>query len=292
LVLVALAAMPTAWAMEFGKPSVNDSVDDFLLAAMPPPGTYGIVYLSRYTSNFLADNAGNSSVNNFKLTANAIIPRADWIRPTSILGADRIANAIVAPYLNVNVKLSPAPDVELSDSKSGFGDIAILSGLHWTIGNYQMLNGVDVICPTGSFDATRLVNLGLNHWTVRLNHFGTWAPQDQWEISYGLRYDYNFENQETHYTSGQMGYVEAAVAYLPTPDLRLGVIGVLIRQLNDDSGPTAPRGGNKYSVNALGFGGNYALGHGVFVTAKYVDELAAKNAARGQLVEVYLAFPF
>lgn len=291
LALLTLAAMPAGWAMEYGKPSVNDSVDDFLLAAMPPPGTYGIVYLTRYTSSLLADNAGNSSVDNFDLTANAIVPRADWIRPTSILGADRIGNAIVAPYLDVHLKLSPAPGVERSDSQSGFGDIAILTGLHWTIGDYQMLNGFDVICPTGSFDATRLVNLGLNHWTIRLNHFGTWLPQNEWEVSYALRYDYNFENPNTHYTSGQMGYGEAAVAYLATPDLRLGVIGVLIRQLNGDSAPSVPPGGNKYSVNALGFGGNYALGHGVFVTAKYVDELAAKNTPRGQLVEVYFAFP-
>jgi hypothetical protein len=289
--IVSLMAAPPAWPAEFGKIAINDGIDDFLLAAMPPPGTYGVMYLARYTSNYLANNLGNSAVDHFSLTVNAATPRFDWIKPVSVLGADRWGTLILAPYLDVDARISPVPGLNLADSKRGFGDLTIGNGLHWTLGDYQMVNGLDVVFPTGSFDAARLVNLGLNHWTVRLNHLGTWFPRPEWEISYGLRWDYNFENPDTHYTTGQIGYGELTAAWLPTPELRLGVIGVAMRQLTGDAGPGAPSGGNKYSVSAVGFGGNYALPGGVFITAKYLKELEAKNAPRGQLFQISIAFP-
>ena len=289
---IALAASPVAQAAETGKIAINDGVDDFLLAAMPPPGTYGIVYLSRYTSNFLADNSGNSAVPHFSLTANVAVPRFDWIKPVSIFGADRWGTLILSPYQDVSVKLSPAPGVNLSDSKRGFGDLTVGNGLHWTLGDYQMINGLDFVAPTGSFDAARLVNLGLNHWTVRLNHLATWMPRPDWEISYGLRWDYNFENPDTNYKTGQLGYVEFATAYLPTPEFRLGIIGVTMQQLTGDSGSGVPPGGNnKYSASALGLGGNYFFPGGILVTAKYLKEFEAKNATRGQLFQLSIAFP-
>jgi hypothetical protein len=286
-----LAVAPPAWPAESGKIAINDGVDDFLLAAMPPPGTYGIVYLSRYTSSFLANNSGNSAVDHFSLTANVAVPRFDWIKPVSILGADRWGTLILAPYLDVTVKVAPIPGVELSETRRGFGDLTFGNGLHWTLGDYQAVGAVDVVFPTGSFDASRLINLGLNHYTVRLNHMGTWFPKPDWEISYGLRWDYNFENPDTHYTTGQMGYGEMTVAWLPTPELRLGLLGVVLRQLNGDSGPAVPSDGNKYSVNALGVGGNYAFPGGIFVTAKYLKEFDVRNTARGQLFQISIAFP-
>ena len=290
--IVTLTAASPAWSAESGKIAINDGVDDFLLAAMPPPGTYGIVYFSRYTANYLADNSGNAAVDHFSLTANVAIPRFDWIKPVSVFGADRWGTLILAPYLDVSAKISPVPGVDLSDSRRGFGDLTIANGLHWTLGDYQMVNGVDIVAPTGSFDAARVVNLGLNHWTVRLSHLGTWMPRPDWEVSYGLRWDYNFENPDTHFRTGQIGYIEFATAWLPKPELRLGVIGVAMQQLNGDSGPGVPAGGKfKYSTNALGIGGNYFFPGGVLFTAKYLKEFEAKNAARGQLFQISIAFP-
>ena len=285
------AFAPAARSAEFGKIAVNDGVDDFLIAAMPPPGIYGIVYLTRYTSSFLADNSGNSAVDRFDLTVNAVIPRFDWVKPVNILGADRWGTLFLVPYLDVNATVAPAPGAQLSDSRRGFGDVTIGNGLHWTLGNYQMNNAFDVVCPTGSFDATRLVNLGLDHWTVRLNHLGTWFPLPDWEISYAARWEYNFENADTKYKTGQVAYAELAAAYLPTPELRLGVIGVVIQQLSGDSAQAIPPGGNKYFQDAVGLGANYALPGGVLITAKFLKELEAKNATRGQLLQLSVAFP-
>ncbi|MEO8346495.1 MAG: transporter [Betaproteobacteria bacterium] len=203
-----LAGASPAFAAESGKIAVNDGVDDFLLAAMPPPGFYGIVYLSRYTSDYLANNSGNSAVDHFSLAANVAVPRFDWVKPVTIFGADRWGTLVLAPYLDVDAKISPVPGINLADSKRGFGDLTVGNGLHWTIGDYQMTNALDVVAPTGGFDAARVVNLGLNHWTLRLNHLATWMPLPSWEISYGLRWEYNFENPDTHYKSGQIGYAE------------------------------------------------------------------------------------
>ena len=61
----------------------------------------------------------------------------------------------------------------MKGSKSGLGDLDLGNGLHWTFPNYEMVNAFDLSIPTGAYEASDLVNPGLNHWAFRLNNMGT-----------------------------------------------------------------------------------------------------------------------
>ena len=48
----------------------------------------------------------------FDLKVNALVPRFDWVKPASILGADRWGTLFVAPLLDLDLALSPLEQLE------------------------------------------------------------------------------------------------------------------------------------------------------------------------------------
>lgn len=88
--LMAGACAPlAALATESGTTAFPNGGEDFLVAAMPPPGWYGFVYFNHYRADRLADNGGRMAVPQFKFKADVVAWRLDWVKPASILGADR-----------------------------------------------------------------------------------------------------------------------------------------------------------------------------------------------------------
>ena len=89
LCLTALLGLPLGLrATENGTTAFPNGAEDFHVAAMPPPGWYGWVTCNQYTADTLADDTGHMPFHSFELKVNAIVPRLDWIKPVSILGAD------------------------------------------------------------------------------------------------------------------------------------------------------------------------------------------------------------
>ena len=166
-VLSAMTAL-SASATENGTTAFPSGADDFLVAAMPPPGVYGILYGNRFRADQLNGNAGETLPLNFSLSVNALVPRLDWVRPVQFLGADRWGTLLILPLLDVSVALTPAPGVNIAGKKSGVGDLVIGNALHWTMGDFHMLNAVDVVVPTGRYQARDVVNLGRNQWVLRM----------------------------------------------------------------------------------------------------------------------------
>jgi hypothetical protein len=60
LLLVAGTALAPmlACATENGTTAFPNGGEDFLVAAMPPPGWYGILYLNRYSAGQVMDDSG------------------------------------------------------------------------------------------------------------------------------------------------------------------------------------------------------------------------------------------
>lgn len=188
--LAAWMSLPLAvLATEHATVAFPSGADDFLIAGMPPPGLYGWIYYNHYQSNYLANNSGRMALQNFNLKADVVALRFDYVRPVSILGADRLGFLFFLPIVNLNLALSPVPGVSLKGSSSGVGDFTFSPGLHWTFKNYEMVNAFDVSIPTGVYDKTNLVNAGLNRWVLRLQHMGTWHPTPAWDISYRLLWE-------------------------------------------------------------------------------------------------------
>ena len=294
LQVAAFACLPlAALALENGATAFPNGGEDFLVAAMPPPGWYGFLHYNYYRSDFLADDAGHMPVQAFNLTVNAVTPRLDWVKPVSILGADRWGTLFILPLLDLDLSLKPVPGVSLHGARRGLGDLTIGNGLHWTFPHFEMVNAIDISVPVGGYESTRLVNTGLNHWVVRLNHIGTWRPTPAWDVSYRLHTDFNFRNSATDYHSGQTVYLNWAAGWHPQPATTIGLAGYFLRQLTDDRqaghavGPT----GNRVRVDGLGPCVKHFLPNHVMLCAKYFHEFDARNRPRGEQLWLYVAVP-
>jgi hypothetical protein len=282
-----------AWATENGTTAFPNGAEDFLLADMPPPGLYGWMTYNQYTADRLADNAGHMALRSFDFTVNAVVPRLDWVKPASLLGSDRWGTLFIVPLLDLDLALSPVPGVTVKGRRRGWGDFVIGNGLHWTFPTFNMVNAIDVVFPTGGFDAMEPVNPGLNRWVLRLNHMGTWHPTPVWDVSYRLHWDYNFRNPDTDYHSGQTVYLNWAVGWKPSPPLTVGVAGYVLRQITDDrqAGQAVGPAGNRVRVDGIGPCVKYFLPNHVMLTVKYFRDCHARNHPEGSQVWAYVVVP-
>jgi hypothetical protein len=290
-----LALLPhTGLATEGGTTAFPNGGEDFLVAAMPPPGVYGWITYNQYSAGRVTDADGQMPVHDFSLRVHALVPRLDWVKPVSILGADRWGTLLVMPVLDLDLKLSPVPGVSVQGAKRGAGDLTMGNGLHWTFANFEMVNAIDVAAPTGAYNSGNLVNPGQNRWVIRLNHMGTWRPTPTWDVSYRLHWDYNFRNSATDYRSGQTVYLNWAVGWKPSPPLTIGVAGYSLRQITDDrqGGQVVGPDGNRVSVDGLGPCVKYFLPNHVMLTAKYFQEFRARNHPKGRQFWFQVTVPF
>jgi len=292
-VIVWLSVLPRLFCTEGGTTAFPNGAEDFLIAAMPPPNGYGWLTFNHYSADRLADDAGQMPVQSFDLKVTAVVPRFDWVKPASVLGADRWGTLFVLPWLDVDLAIQPAPGVLIKGHQRDLGDLTMGNGLHWTFDTFDMLNSFDVVFPTGSYDAEHLVNPGQNKWVVRLNHMGTWHPAPEWDISYRLHWDYNFRNPDTNYQSGQTVYLNWGVGWKPEPSLTVGLVGYFLRQITNDrqAGQVVAAHGNRVRVDGIGPGVKYFLHNHVMLTAKYFREFNARNHPRGEQLWLQITVP-
>jgi hypothetical protein len=284
----------TLVATEQATTAFPNGAEDFLVAAMPPPGVYAWLTFNEYSADRVADDSGNMPVASFDLRVNALVPRLDWVKPVSLFGADRWGTLVVVPALDLDLALSPVPGVSVHGNQRGWGDLTIGNGLHWTFAHFDMVNAFDVTVPSGAYDAADVISPGQNRWVVRLSTMGTWRPAPTWDVSYRFHWDYNFENADTDYHSGQTLYLNWAVGRNPRPPLTIGVVGYFLRQVTDDQqhGQTVGPDGNRLRVDGIGPGIKYFLPNHVMLTAKYFREFNARNHPEGGHFWLQVTVPF
>ena len=152
-----------AQATESGGSIYPMGSENYLTAALPPPGLYGMVFLSHYQADELRDNDGNRVPIDFSVRANAIAPRIVWITPQKVFGGDLGFHAIV-PLVDLDVKVGPLGE----QKKSGLGDV-IFGGVigHHHSPKLHSIVGLDFYAPTGRYDKNDLANIGRNYWAAQ-----------------------------------------------------------------------------------------------------------------------------
>jgi hypothetical protein len=294
LLAAAIACLPLAsHATENGTTAYPSGGDDFLIAALPPPGWYGFVYFNQYNADSLADNAGHMDLRSFDFSASVVALRLDWVRPVSVLGADRWGTLLFLPYADLDLKLSPAPGVEIEGSKTGLGDLAMGNALHWTFPTSELAAAFDISFPTGAYEQTALVNPGINRWVFRPGIFWTWRPDPAWELSFRLHYEISLKNTATDYQSGQTAYLNWNAGWKPIPPLTLGVAGYFVKQTTDDKvgGMAVAPDGNRLQVDGVGPCVKYFLPNHVMLTAKFFHEFDVRNHPVGNQLWLYVCVP-
>jgi len=114
-VLLATLIAP-AWATEGGGSHYPNGAENFAAGAMPPPGTYGMVFAEHYNADRVNDADGNSlHVPGFEVTANAVVPRFIWVTGATVLGGS-LSWHVLAPLVDLKVSEARPPRPEPQDA--------------------------------------------------------------------------------------------------------------------------------------------------------------------------------
>lgn len=274
----AMMATPV-FSSENGNTQYGLGSSQFYAGAIPPfAGTFAMFQTTQYSADKLKDGNGKDIPAGFKVDVLVETSRLIRVTETKVAGGD-LWFQMVAPYvIDQKTQLFGG-----QDSRGGLADVTLTAGLHWQRGPNSYVFGLDTVAPTGSYDAHRLTNPGLNHWSLQpvLGYHYVDMQQPGWEVGTATRYIVNFENEDTHYRSGQELVVDYAAGYNFNRNLRLGVTGYWLKQLTDDKGSGVADDGNRGQALAFGPSINWRFNTGSELSVSYQKETHVKNRAEG-----------
>ncbi len=286
LAALALASTPL-FATEGGGLAVYpDGLENFLVGALPPPGTYFLVYAGGAKYDKVRDNSGNEiPIPGFKVNVGVAAPRVVWVTDQQILGG-QLAFHSVLPLLDVKFKAGGA-----SFKSSGLGDIAIGAALGYHASqSLHYVVGLDVYAPTGKYDKMDPSSLGKNYWTFQPVYAVSYIQPTGLNADLKLLYDFNGKNSDTNTRSGQAIHADYAAGYGFGNGWVAGVGGHVFQQTTSDSGPNSAGG----KARAIGFGPSirYWDGKGWLFTAKLQKEFSVRNRPEGTQLYIKATLPF
>ena len=180
-----------------------------------------------------------------------------------------------------------------SDSVTGFGDLYPRLTMKWANGVHNVMLYAMGGLPVGAYDANRLANLGIGHWSLDGGAGYTYFdPQSGWEASGVLGFTYNFKNPSTDYQNGVDAHFDWAVSKFITKQVHVGAVGYLFQQISDDTGSGATLGGFRSRVYGVGPQIGYlfpAGGMQGYLNLKGYKEFGAENRPEGWNVWLTLA---
>jgi hypothetical protein len=186
-----------------------------------------------------------------------------YVFATPVLGGQLAVN-ILAIYghqqaninANINGSLGPigfATERGISQSIDAWGDVFVQPTLRWNQGvnNYMVYGMVNL--PVGAYDASRLVNLGLGHWSIDGGGGYTYFnPQTGNEFSVVSGLTYNFINPALQYQNGVDWHLDWGASHFVSKQVHIGLVGYAYQQLTSDSGSGATLGPFKSRVLGVG----------------------------------------
>jgi hypothetical protein len=191
--------------------------------------------------------------------------------------------------------------VRRSTSVSGLGDIVLIPAqLNYTFSpDLHFDFRTAFYAPTGSYQLGRLANTGKNFWTFEptaaLLYFG---QKNGREASLFAGFDFNSENDATHYQSGTQFHLDGTLAqHFP---LAGGLAGVGLSafyydQITGDSGSGATLG--DFQGHTVGYGpvASFVTKAGktdLIVELKWLRETDTKNRLQGDYLWAKVVFKF
>jgi hypothetical protein len=271
----------------------------------PPPGVYfqDSVYLYKGSAgsnvNFPLGRAVAAGIDE-KFIVN--IATLSWFAPGNFLGGT-FGLAATIPYGKADVSADVASTGPFginrqfgrSDSVTGIGDTAFSAILGWQEGNHHWNINVTGFTPTGSYNADRLANMGLNRPGVDVKGAYTWLDmQTGLEISGALGMTFSMENTATNYSTGNELHLEGAINQHFANGFSLGVGGYWYQQLGDDGGTGNRVGPFKGRVAALGPLIGYTFKAGeipISLSGRWFHEFDTENRVSGDSVFATLSMP-
>ncbi len=135
----------------------------------------------------------------------------------------------------------------------GFGDLYPKATLSWNMGVHNVMTYLTGDIPVGSYDSSRLANLGIGHGAIDGGIGYTYFnPQTGIEVSAVTGLTYNLKNTATDYRNGIDWHLEWGMSQFLSKQVHVGTVGYFYNQLTADSGAAPFLGDNKSSVAGIG----------------------------------------
>ena len=333
---LSMVACAASMAAENGLQRYSAGVGGSDMTSPVVPGWYWQTASIYYKAKKSMGNDGNPS----KLPGTAIEPSANastfaLLNRLTYVGTERFLGANVGftvmqpigqrkgefdvPYL---AAVNPTSLTRLrikddSGQATGMGDLEFGPLFHWEIGDNQSANFVPtVVVPTGDYSAVNAAGTHAQRLNMGYGNFYTFRPSaqyayigDGWDVGARAVFSFNTRNKDNGYYSGNMFNVDWQAMKFVTEDVRVGLQGYLVRQLNRDTckagvGVAAAQcssntlisaalaTGNRTSVNAAGPAVAWLKNGGEFLLeGKYIKEFGAKNRLEGDAFWLTLSKP-
>lgn len=125
----------------------------------------------------------------------------------------------------------------IDDARDGFSDLYPTATLRWNHGvdNWMVYGTGDI--PVGTYDSSRLANLGIGHGAMDAGVGYTYLDaKTGHEFSVVTGLTYNLVNPSTGYQNGIDWHLDWGASQFVTKTLQIGVVGYFYDQLTPDSG--------------------------------------------------------
>ncbi len=183
-----------------------------------------------------------------------------------------------------------------SDSVTGAGDLYPQASLRWNLGSHNFMTYLQADLPVGSYQSTRLANLGVGHWAVDGGAGYTYFdPQTGHEFSAVAGLTGNFVNPSTDYRNGIDFHLDWGASQFLTEQLHVGAVGYFYNQITGDSGAGDRVGSFQSRVIAVGpqIGYIFQVGdHQTYINLKGYKEFDATHRPSGWNLWLTLSISF
>jgi hypothetical protein len=203
----------------------------------------------------------------FNATLHARIPvdfvSANYVFASSVLGG-QLSIAMIGAFgrpsesidgvLTTSVGgLTATRTGRISDERFAIGDLYPLATLRWNHGVHNfMIYGMGDI-PVGTYDPSRLANLGIGHGAADGGFGYTYMnPETGHEFSAVTGVTYNLKNDQTGYQNGIDWHLDWGASKFLTKQVFVGAAGYFYQQLTPDSGQSPILGDFKSRVIGIG----------------------------------------
>lgn len=273
---------------------------------VPPPGFYFANDFFAYSGEITGGRPiqiGGAVLADVKTEVRADFVTATWITPLEFLGG-RVGVGLSLPFGVPRVSagvLIEAPRLGRTfafsqrDDSFVLGDPLVAGLIGWDAGKFHWSVGATVNIPAGGYEEGELSNLAFNRWIGDVYAAVTWLdPELGLDLSGAVGFEFNGENPDTDYRSGNAFHVDVSISKNLTKEFSVGLLGGYYDQVSDDGGAGNRIGPFKGRVTAVGATAGYnftVAGTPVSARVRVLREVDVENRAQGTIGLFTVGFP-
>ena len=144
------------------------------------------------------------------------------------------------------------------DASFVLGDPLVATVIGWDSGKFHWSIGATANIPAGGYQEGELSNLAFNRWIGDVYAAVTWLdPELGLDLSGAVGFEFNGENPETDYRSGNAFHVDVSISKHLTKEFSIGLLAGYFDQVSGDGGAGNRVGPFKGRVTAVGATAGY-----------------------------------